>query len=183
MAVKWARVLTYIIIILVIIALAMFVKQVLSGPSATNLMIDTIELYSNNDTIERAELISAIDTNVKKLESESIITQWDTLTGCIGANSCSQDNYFDLLLLVAVEQADSIPNSDIIVNIITVNRYWGNPDKIIEFSKALSKADEQIELVEEKTIKNKWQEVVYCDGKCPEYHPLFFDFVRLLLAV
>jgi len=176
--------LTWIIGILVLIALIIFVKQVFFGsPSPTQLMQDTMTLRTTNDTVERAQLISSMDERVKEIESDAIAAQWATLADCIAGDVCTQDDYFDFLLMVAVEKKDEVANSDLIVNVITVNRYWGNSEKIIEFSKALSDADGQVEALQLKTVRNKWQEVIYCDGKCAEFHQLFFDFIRLLMSV
>jgi hypothetical protein len=169
---------------LVLIALVIFIKQVFfASPSPSQLMTDAMVLRTNNDTVEKAALISSIDERVNEMESDAIAAQWSTLADCIAGNLCTQDDYFDFLLMVAVEKRDEVPNSDIIVNIITINRYWGNSEKIIEFSKALSEADSQVEALQLKTLRNKWQEIVYCDGKCAEFHTLFFDFIRLLLSV
>lgn len=184
MAVNWKRLLTWIIGLLVIVALVFFVKQVFfSSPSATELMLNTIALRSTNDTVQRANLISDMDDMVRGLENDGITAQWGTLSNCIATNGCTQDDYFDFLMIVAIERQDDVPNAALIANVIMMNRYWGNAEKIIEFSKALSEANDQVEALQLKSVKNKWQEAVYCDGKCPTYHALFFDFIKLLLSV
>ena len=184
MAANWKRILIWTIIVLFVFALLIFVKQVFfPAPSPTMLMMDTMTLRTTNSTVERAELISDMDDAVRRIENDAIMAQWITLTDCLAAGTCSQDHYFDLLLMVAIEERDEVSNAELVANVITVNRYWGNSEKIVEFSKALSASDDQIYEIGLKTVSNKWQEIVDCDGKCAEFHQLFFEFTRLLLAV
>ncbi len=184
MAVNWKRLLTWIIGVLFLTAVLFFVIDAIRGePPIKELMLSTITLRSTNDTVQRAELVTDMDEMVKRLKSDGITAQWITLTGCIAANDCTQDDYFDLLLMVAIEKREDVPHADLIVNAITANRYWGNSEKIIEFSKALSDANDQVRELQLQTVANKWQEIVYCDGTCANVHDLFLDFIRLVLAV
>lgn len=184
MAFNWKRFLTWVIAVLFLIALIWGAVQVFSEkPSPTQLMIDAITLRTTNDTISKAQVITEMDRQVKMIDSQGITTQWDLLRICIAAGSCSQDDYFDFLLMIAVEKQDEVPNAPIIVNAITANRYWGNSEKILDFSKSLADANQQVDELGIRAIKNKWQEVIQCDGKCADFHSLFFDFIRLLLSV
>lgn len=181
---NWKRVLTWIIAILFLIALVWGAVQLFSEtPSPTQLMIDAITLRTTNDTVTRSDIITEMDRQVKMIESQGITTQWASLGTCIAAGSCNQDDYFDFLLMVAVEKQKEVPNSAIIVNAVTANRYWGNSDKILDFSKSLSEANQQVDDLDIRSIKNKWQEIIQCDGKCAQFHSLFFEFIRLLLSV
>jgi hypothetical protein len=184
MAVNWKRLLTWTIGLLLLVALVFFFVDMIRGPPPiTDLMLGTMALRSTNDTVQRAELITRMDAMVKELENDAIAAQWSTLAGCIAGNACTQDDYFDFLLMIAIEKREDIPNAELIANVITVNRYWDNAEKIIEFSKALTETNEQVEALQLKTIANEWQEIIYCDGKCQNYHDLFFEFIRLLLSV
>ncbi len=184
MAMNWQRVFTWLIAIAFLIGVVFFFREIFgSEPSVTELMMNTITLRSTNDTVQRAELVTDMDEMVKRLKNDAIRAQWLTLTSCIAGNACTQDDYFDFLLMIAIERKKEVPHADLIVNVITANRYWGNTEKLLEFSKALSVANDQIESLQIKPIANKWQEVVYCDGKCLNYHDLFFEFIRLLLSV
>ncbi len=181
---NWKRVLTWIIAIIFLVALVYGGFQVFSEKVfPPELMVDAMELRATNDTVARAELITKMDKSVNLLESAGISAQWASLSACVAANSCNQDDYFDFLLMVAVERPKEVPRADLIVNAITANRYWGNSEKIIEFSNALSEANRQVEELNLRTIRNKWQEIIQCDGKCANFHDLFFELIRLLLAV
>jgi hypothetical protein len=178
------RVLTWIIAVLFLIALVYGVYQMVKEkPSPTQLMMDAITLRTTNDTVGRAEIITEMDRQVKMIKSDGISAQWASLSACIAANSCNQDDYFDFLLMISIEKQKEVPHADIIVNAVTSNRYWGNSEKIIDFSNALSAANTQVDDLDLRTIRNKWQEIIQCDGKCPQFHELFFDFIRLLLSV
>lgn len=184
MAVNWKRLLTWIIALVFFIAILYAVIRAFSGPPPiTELMLSTMTLRTTNDTVQRSALITDMNDMVKELDSDAISAQWATLTDCIAGNLCTQDDYFDFLLMITVEKHDDIPNADTIISAITANRYWGNSAKIIEFSKALSDTNDAVEATDFKTITNKWQEIIQCDGKCGQFHQLFFEFVRLLIAV
>jgi hypothetical protein len=184
MAVNWKRVLTWVIAIAFIVGLVFFLFDAFGEkPSAQQLMLQTITLYSTNDTVQRAGLITEMDRTVHALGNGGIIAQWNILADCIAGSACTQDDYFDFLLMIANELPGEVPHSDLVVNTITANRYWGDSSRIIEFSKSLSEANNQVEALQLKTVRNKWQEIIYCDGRCREFHPLFFEFIRLLLSV
>jgi hypothetical protein len=184
MAVNGKRVILWVIGLAVIIALFFFVKQVFfASPSVPALMADTITLAGTNDTVKRSLLITSMDESVAGLEDDAIGAQWDTLTDCISQNLCTQDDYFDMLYIAALQKRDDVPNAELIARVVEANRYWNDKEKLVEFSKALSDANEGVEQLQLKTIRNKWQEIIYCDGKCAQYHQQFFEFVRLLLTV
>lgn len=181
---NWKRVLTWMIAIVFLIALVYGVYQIMKEkPSPSQLMIDAMTLRTTNDTVGRADLITEMDRQITLVKSAGISAQWASLSACIAANSCNQDDYFDFLLMVAVEKPKEVPHAEIIVNAVTSNRYWGNSEKILDFSKALSDANQQVDDLDMRTVRNKWQEVIQCDGKCAQFHNLFFDFIRLLLSV
>lgn len=180
---NWKRLATWLVaIIVILLVLVVVIRSFKPGPSPVQVMLDVMALRTTNDTVMRAQLIASLDEDVKRLDSDAVRAQWSVMTGCIAANACSQDDFFDFLLVVAVENRDDVPNADLIVNAVIVNRYWGDQNKIIEFSRALSDANEQVDAVHLRTVKSKWDEVVKCNGRCKEYHELFFDFVKLLLA-
>jgi hypothetical protein len=184
MTVNWKRAVAWIIAILFLVALVyFFVEAFSSKPSPTALMLDTVTLHSINETVQRAEIITRMDRTVKGLENDAIAAQWATLSNCIAGNVCTQDDYFDFLLMIAVEKKKEVPHAELIGNAITVNRYWGNSEKIIEFSKTLSDANEQVAALGLRTVANKWHEIIACDGKCQNYHASFFEFIRLLISV
>jgi len=184
MAVNWKRAMTWIIALAVLTAIIYaFIAAFSAKPSPTELMLDTITLRETNETVERAQIITQMDDIVRELKDPAISAQWAGLTNCVSGNVCTQDDYFDFLLMVAIEKPKEVPHAELIVNSITVNRYWGNSEKIIDFSKALSDANTEVEQLGLKTIANKWRDIVACDGKCPQYHDLFFEFDRLLLSV
>ncbi|MEM4246760.1 MAG: hypothetical protein QXR48_04690 [Candidatus Woesearchaeota archaeon] len=181
---NWKRILTWVIAIVFLIALGVGLWQVFrERASPPQMMIDAMELRMTNDTVARAELVTGLDRAVSLLASDGVSAQWASLSACIATNSCNQDDYFDFLLMIAVEKPKDVPHAQLIVNAITANRYWGNPGKIIEFSNALSDANRQVEELNLRTIRNKWQEIIQCDGKCANFHDLFFELIRLLLAV
>lgn len=182
MAVNWKRIVTWLVAIVFLTVLIAFLFSG-GGPAPGDILLSTIILHSTNESVARAELITAIDTAVKGTSNDAISAQWNTLTQCIADNSCTQDDYFDLVLIIAIEKKDDVPHAGLISNAITVNRYWGNQERILEFSKALSDANAQVDLLASKPVTNKWREIVACDGKCPEFHNLFFEFLRLVLAI
>jgi hypothetical protein len=184
MAVNWKRLLTWIIALAFLIGIVISVFNAIGfAPSPSGLIEGTIKLRGMTEAVPRAALITQMDDNVRAIDNPAITAQWTVLSGCVAGSACTQDDYFDFLLMIAMEEPDEVPNSELIVNLLTVNRYWGQPERIIEFSKALTVANDQVRALQMQAIEGKWQEVVRCDGKCPEYHDLFFELVRLLIAM
>ncbi len=182
--VNWKRLLTWIIAIVFLIALIIGAWQIFKEKaSPSQVMLDAITLRTTNNTVEKAEIITNMDKSVRLLDNPAISAQWASLSVCVAGNSCNQDDYFDFLLMVSIEKPKEVPHADLIINAITANRYWGNSEKIIEFSTALSEANMQIDDLGLKTIRNKWQEIIQCDGKCADFHMQFFELIRLLLSV
>jgi hypothetical protein len=119
---------------------------------------------------------------VKRLESPEVSAQWDSFTGCFSQKACTDDDYFNLILAVSIDQQEVVPHATLIANLITVNRYWGT-EQLVDFSKALAAAYDQVEALQVKTVRNKWESIIKCAGTCPEYHALFYDLIRLIVQV
>jgi len=52
---------------------------------------------------------------------------------------------------------------------------------LLEFSRALSMANEDIEELASKKTRNAWQDVVECNNTCPEKDDLLFDLIETLV--
>jgi hypothetical protein len=86
------------------------------------------------------------------------------------------------MVLVTVAQfEDQIPESAVLINIIATAKYWGNPEHLLDFSKAMSMANEQIELLDNRKVEKLWQLVVECNNACPEKNDLYFELIGTIV--
>ena len=58
------------------------------------------------------------------------------------------------------------------INVIAAHRYWKS-DEVIEFSKAVSIADDQIVSLKDKKAQKAWSEILACTD-CSNRNDLFF---------
>lgn len=171
------------IVCLAIIALIIGIFQIIGGaPPAKDIILKTIELHETDDNVAKAKLISEVDEMIKKLDTPQASTQWISLTGCLAEKTCVNDDFFNFIIAVAIEHPDDVPHSKLVVDLVTVNRYW-NSERVVEFSKALASADEQIDELEIQVATNKWEAILKCEGACPEFHSLFYEMIRLVVQV
>jgi len=169
-------------LVLVLAALFTGVAVISNGNSITGLLASTLELREKQDEqLQKAKLVSDIDELVADLDDADITAQWSTFTECIAVKQCADDDFLDFLITIISAKESKIANAGLIIDVIKTHRYWGNQDYLIEFSKALTSADNGIEAMQAKHITAAWKNIVVCDGSCPEYNDLFFGIIRQLL--
>lgn len=152
-----------------------------SGPPYSAIILKGIELRNvKNDSVSKAKLVSSLDTLVALSNGEEIKTDWNRIVECL-SGSCSDDQYFDLIVSSAIEGQKDVMHSRLIADLVTAGRFWGSQD-VVEFSKALASADEQLNSMRSKLLDKQWNAIVACDGKCLEKNDLFFDLIRVVVS-
>lgn len=173
----------WLIGILVIIALVVGAVQIIRGPPpAKDLILNTIALQSAADQVAQAKLITDMDKMAKRLDNPAITTQWVSLTACAAQKACTDDDYFNLVYAAAAELPEHVPNAQLVLDLVAANRYWGS-ERIVEFSKALASANDQVAALQVSAVSTQWDNVVACAGTCPEYHQNFYELIRLIVQV
>jgi len=144
------------------------------------LILDLIELYKNQkDLVKAATLITEIDELVAKSRISALEERWETLTLCLANFDCEADRFFDMIATVSLEGTKyGFENGNLIVQLLTADRYWGT-DNVVEFSKAVKYVNDGVQEKSDK-IKQAWQEIVSCDGKCKERTILNLEMIELL---
>jgi hypothetical protein len=140
----------------------------------------TIELRDASDPVDRADLITTIDDLAAQSGSDAIKDQWDRMLQCL-ATACPDVAYFDLILVTVANFEEDIPESALLINIVATAKYWGDSENLLEFSKALSIANEQIDDLDSRKANKLWGEIVDCNGVCPEKNDLYFDLIRTIV--
>jgi len=143
------------------------------------IIIDSIELRKAQDPVQKARLISELDDLITQSKNNDLKEQWDRMTQCLGT-SCPDEAYLDLVLVTVSVYEKELPESPLLINIIAVAKYWGDQDHLLDFSKALAAASDQIDLLKNKNVRKTWEQVVSCNNTCPEKNDLFFE---LILAI
>ncbi|MEM4263472.1 MAG: hypothetical protein QW666_01070 [Candidatus Woesearchaeota archaeon] len=166
---------------IIITALAVALSFLMENQAdASTLVLNVIDLKQKaDDSVARAKAVTSIDKAVKSLHNEAISESWQTLLECL-QKGCVPDDYFNLIAVIVQERKEEIANSDLIFNILVVQRFWGG-ENIVEFSKALAAANDAIEQLGSKTASNKWSEIIACNGTCKERDDLFFDMIKLII--
>ncbi len=164
--------------LIIIIAAIVIVFISLQGPPPVQeLVLEVIELrYAGDEPIKKAGRIAKIDSYVERMDNEDIEDAWNGLESCL-QGQCVDDDYFNFLYVIFTEERESIKNSEILINLIRINRYWGSED-VIEFSKSLSMVNDAIEEMDKKEIEKNWEKIVECNHACENENDLFFDLIK-----
>ncbi len=178
--VKGVKIVKRVLILLLIIAVIFFIfKLVIAGPAIKPIASNAIQLRFEGDQLKKAKIISSTDSLIKKTNNKDVIEQWEKITSCLN-EGCEDYQYFNFLIILITDYREEIPNSNLLMNILAVQRYWGT-EEVIKFSKAMSFADEEIEKMQNREIKKKWEQAVACNNDCPDKNTLFLKLIQLII--
>ncbi len=167
-------------IVIVVVAVAVIASVLSSEPPVKQLIYKSIELRKAVEPVERANLISALDDLVAEADNQEIKDQWDRMMQCL-STACPDEAFLDMALVTVAQFEDDIPESAVLINIIATAKYWGDAEHLLDFSKAMSMANEQIEAVKDRKVEKLWQQVVECNNVCPEKNDLYFDLIGTIV--
>ena len=166
-----------IIIVLAVVVILMVVK---SEPPVKPLIYKTIELRGAVDPVDKANLISALDDLVAQSKNTDVKDQWDRMMQCL-SSTCPDEAFLDMVLVNVAAFEQDIPESALLINVIATSKYWGNADHLLEFSKALSMANEQVQLLDDRKVEKLWQQIVECNNVCPEKNASYFELIKTIV--
>lgn len=167
-------------ILIIVVAVVVIVSVMKSEPPIKGIIYKSIELRKATAPVERANLISALDDLVVETDDQEVKDQWDRMMQCL-ATSCPDEAYLDMILVTVAAFEQDIPESAVLINIIATAKYWGDAEHLLDFSKAMSIANEQIELLEDRKAEKLWEQVVECNNACPEKNDLYFDLIGTIV--
>ncbi len=167
--------------IAIVLAAVVIIASVLGGEAPIKpLIYKTSELRKATDPVEKANLITAIDDLVVQAENDEVTAQWDRMMGCL-ATACPDEAYLDMVLVTVAAFEEDIPESALLINIIATAKYWGDSEHLLDFSKALSIANEQIDTLDDRKAQKIWEQIVECNNVCPEKNDLYFDLIGAIV--
>lgn len=164
-------------ILAILILIVILATMITTGPSVEPIILNTISLRNVEDPVTKAQLISVLDELVADTQNAPINEQWGRVTSCLG-QKCPDDAFFDTIFVVASEYSPTLPNSELVMNILFVNRYWNDDEKVVEFSKSLSAIDAAVPLLNDREVERDWNKVVECNNACSEKNDLYFEMLR-----
>lgn len=165
----------------IVIVTIVIIASVLGSDTPVEYLISkSIELRKAEDPVQKAQLITEIDDIITNSDSEEMLDQWNRMMGCLGT-SCPNEAYLDLILVTTAEFEGELPQSALLINVIAAAKYWGDTEHLLDFSRALSMANEGIDELANKKARNAWQDVVDCNNTCPEKDDLLFDLIEILV--
>jgi len=165
-------------ILIALIVIVVLVLSMTKQPSADELIVQVIELRNVDDSVKRAQLISAIDEQVARKGSGNLAEQWERVTQCL-PSGCPDEAFFDTIFIAANEF--SVVNSETIMHVLFVNRYWDDEERVVEFSKSLSEVDKTVPELS-RQIERAWRGVVECNNACEGKNDRYFEMIGTLVA-
>lgn len=167
--------------ILLILAAVVITLSLLEGDVPVKSIISkSIDLRNATDPVKKAKLVTSLDKLIEESKNEELNNQWDRMTECL-ATRCPDEAYLDLTLITLAEYPAEIPESDLLVNVVAVNKYWNDQEHLLEFSKALSVATDEAGELKSKNARKIWDQIVACNGVCSQKNDLFFEFIRAVV--
>ncbi|MEM3154601.1 MAG: hypothetical protein QW165_03505 [Candidatus Woesearchaeota archaeon] len=167
--------------IFILVVAVVIIVNVMSGePPVKDIIHKSIELRKATDPIDRANLISALDDAVSASENSEVKDQWQRMTKCL-TTACPDEAYLDMVLVTVAAFEKDVHESALLINIVATAKYWGDPEHLLDFSKALSAASEQVKELENKKAGKAWDAVVQCNNACPEKNDLYFDVIAAVV--
>ena len=167
-------------IVIIVVAVAVIFSLLVGEPPVKGIIYKSIELRKSTEPVERANLIQSLDDLVTEADNQDVKDKWNRMMQCL-ASSCPDEAYLDMILVTVASFEEEIPESAVLVNIIATAKYWGNPERLLDFSKAMSMANEQIEKLDDRKAVKLWQQVVECNNACPEKYDLYFELIGTIV--
>lgn len=130
----------------------------------------------NEKLIEIADLFTNINNKVEKISNSAISSSWLKITNCVYDSNCNDEHYFDLIDTVSIYYEDN----NIIHKIIETSKLWNGKHTSI-FSNKLSELNKMMNLYEDENIKQSWEELVQCNGKCNDFNEKVFNLIYLII--
>jgi len=167
-------------ILVVVIAVVILIAVLTPNSNPSGLISKSIELRNAKTPIERANLITSIDDEVANLGSGDVKEQWDSMLSCL-SEVCPDEAFLDLVLVTTAAYETDIPNSATIINAIATVKYWGQPEHMLDFSRAMSTANDQIDESDNRAAKKVWDQILACENTCEEKNDLYFALIKDLV--
>ncbi|RMD57648.1 hypothetical protein D6825_03445 [Candidatus Woesearchaeota archaeon] len=172
------NILISIIGITIILAAIILIASLFGSDAPIKPIIRTgIELRDSKNPVEKAKLITELDDLIAQADNPDLSEQWDRMMACL-QKTCPDEAYLDLVLVTATSFEDELAESPVLINIITAAKYWDDPDHLLEFSRALSLASDQIESQSSRPVRNAWEKVIACNNTCPERNDNLFEVIK-----
>lgn len=168
---RWIPPVIFLLLIIAVAGLSIFYFK---APPAPQIVLNTIELRNEENTIKRADLITKISDLVDQMDSQNVEIEWESLTECL-STECTNADYLNFLQTAAYE--GKIDNYELIINLVLTYKYWNGED-VVKFSKSLTEVDKAIELSNVRVLSKSWDKIVECDGTCPARADLYFDMIK-----
>jgi len=164
-------------VLVVVIAVVILIAVLTPNSNPSGLISKTIDLRNAKTPIERANLITFIDDEVAKLGSKDVKEQWDRMLSCL-SDVCPDEAFLDLILVTTASFETEISNSATIINVIATVKYWGKPENMLDFSRAMSTANDQIDDSNNRAAKKTWGQILACENTCEDKNDLYFALIR-----
>lgn len=166
--------------IAVIALIIMFAALFSSDSSSDEIILNVLSLRKVDDSVQKAQLISKLDDLVLSSNNGPLQEQWEHVTECL-SESCPDDAFFDTVFITTNEFQSSLKHSDLLLNVIYVNRYWDSEENVVEFSKSLAAIDKGVPELDNRKANSAWEDIVDCNNECAARNDLYFDLIEKIV--
>lgn len=166
-----------IAIILVLVTIVAILSLWREDPT-DELMLNIVTLRKGpTEVVKRSALITQTNDIIVDLGNKRIKNEWDGLAECM-TKGCTDVDYYNFLVTVITQR--NVKHSELLYNLILVNKYWGTAE-IIDFSQAMTIVNQEVESLGSREVAKKWNEIIACDGRCANKDDLFFEMIKMIV--
>ncbi len=150
--------------------------------NAVKLITELVDSYYVNDVVAMGARVSQADRLIKSYEDRRLADSWQSLLSCLLSNCDRGSVYayvFETVEIISNREYAQTKNARyaLILDLFETDRLWSERD-LVAFSNALTRANELVTSLANKTISAAWTEYIKCGGACANRSELKFNFVR-----
>jgi hypothetical protein len=128
------------------------------------------------NTIKIADSFTEINNKIESISNPAISSSWLKVTNCVYDSNCEDELYFDLIDTISVYYE----NNNVVHKIIETSKLWNGKHTSI-FSNKLSELNKIMSLYQNEKIKQSWEELIKCNGKCNDFNKNVFNLIYLII--
>jgi len=165
--------------LVLIVALGYLFYPMFSANHGPTIILNTIELRLEQDTLTRSTLVTQTDQLVRRTNDRQLQGEWSLITECL-PQGCDDAQFLNFIALTASHL--DIKHNELLQNLIGSYKYWNSED-ILTFSKAMTNVNLGVDELYSRSLEEKWNQIVECDGQCENENDLYFEIIEIVVTL
>jgi hypothetical protein len=154
------------------------VEKYLAEPADVIKNVLDLRGYSNAaNTIKIAETLSWLNREIENYDIAEMKVSWQGIVGC-AYQKCADSVYLSMIDTMSIKSIAK-GNNDAIHSLIETYNLWNGKNQIY-FSESLSRTNGLLTALKSSQVDNAWQELVACNGVCPEFAEKTFGLIKVV---